>query len=86
MRQEPESFGDAVLDLIYIAKKLKEALPLEEALTAQEIDYAIELDTYRGGLIFQSERTGVFFYVLPDKVEAAKAVVRGLGLKPHEIE
>ncbi|GAB4364320.1 MAG: hypothetical protein OHK0021_08150 [Bryobacter sp.] len=86
MRQEPEFFGDAVLDLIYIAKKLKEALPLEEALTAQGIDYAIELDTYRGGLIFQSERTGVFFYVLPDKTEAAKEMVRGLGLKPHEIE
>ncbi|MBM3761570.1 MAG: hypothetical protein FJW36_15135 [Acidobacteria bacterium] len=85
MRQEPEYFGEAELDLVYIAKKLKESLPLEEALTQAGIDYAIELDTYSGGLIFRSERTGVFFYVLPEKVEAAKAVLRGLNLKPHEM-
>jgi hypothetical protein len=85
LRQEPEFFGEAELDLVYIAKKLREALPLEEALAAAGIDYAIELDTYRGGLIFQSERTGVFFYVLPAAVEQAKSIIRTLGLKPHEI-
>ena len=85
MRQEPEFFGEAELDLVYIAKKLREALPLEEALTAAGIDYAIELDTYSGGLIFRAERTGAFFYVLPEKVEAAKDILRGLKLKPHEM-
>lgn len=85
MRQEPEFFGEAELDLVYIAKKLREALPLEEAFTAAGIDYAIELDTYAGGLIFRSERTGAFFYVLPEKIEAAKEILRGLNLKPHEM-
>jgi hypothetical protein len=85
VRQEPEFFGEAELDLVYIAKKLRESLPLEEAFTQAGIDYAIELDIYSGGLIFRSERTGVFFYVLPEKVEAAKAVLRGLNLKPHEM-
>lgn len=85
MRQEPEFFGEAELDLVFIAKKLKEALPLEEAFTAQGIDYAIELDTYSGGLIFRAERTGAFFYVLPEAVEAAKDVLRSLKLKPYEI-
>ncbi len=85
MRQEPEFFGEAELDLVYIAKKLRESLPLEEALTTAGIDYAIELDTYAGGLIFRTERTGVFFYVLPEKVEAAKEVLRGLNLKPYDL-
>lgn len=85
MRQEPEFFGEAELDLVYIAKKLREALPLEEALSAQGIDYAIELDTYRGGLVFQTERTGVFFYVLPAETERVKELIRSLGLKPHEL-
>ncbi len=85
MRREPEYFGEAELDLVYIAKKLREALPLEEKLSAEGVDYAIELDTYRGGLIFQSERTGVFFYVLPAETERTKAIIRGLGLKPHEL-
>ena len=85
MRQEPEFFGEAELDLVYIAKKLREALPLEEALNASGIDYAVELDTYRGGLIFQTERTGAFFFVLPEKVEAAKDILRSLKLKPHDL-
>lgn len=84
-RQEPEFFGEAELDLVYIAKKLREALPLEEKLTAEGIDYAIELDTYRGGLIFQMERTGAFFYVLPEVREKAKEIIRVMGLKPHEL-
>ncbi len=86
MRQEAEFFGEAELDLVYIAKKLREALPLEEALTAAGIDFAIELDTYRGGLIFQSERTGVFFYVLPAETVRTKELIRGLGLKPQELD
>ncbi len=85
MKQEPEFFGETELDLVYIAKKLREALPLEEALSAAGIDYAIELDTYSGGLIFQTQRTGAFFFVLPEKVEAAKDILRGLKLKPHEM-
>lgn len=85
MRREAEYFGEADLDLVYIAKKLKEALPLEERLRQEGIDYALELDTYRGGLIFQMERTGVFFYVLPDQVDRAKDLIREMGLRPHEI-
>ena len=85
MKQEPEFFGETELDLVYIAKKLREALPLEEALSAAGIDYAIELDTYSGGLIFQTQRTGAFFFVLPEKIEAAKDILRGLKLKPHEM-
>ena len=85
MKQEPEFFGETELDLVYIAKKLREALPLEEALSSAGIDYAIELDTYSGGLIFRTERTGAFFFVLPEKVEAAKDILRGLKLKPHEM-
>lgn len=73
------------MDLLYIAKKLREALPLEEALTAQGVDYAIELDVYRGGLIFQAERTGAFFYVLPDVLEKAREIVKSVGLKPYEL-
>jgi hypothetical protein len=84
-RQEPEFFGEAELDLVYIAKKLREALPLEEKLTAEGIDYAIELDTYRGGLIFQTERTGAFFYVLPEVRERTKEIIRSMKLKPHEL-
>ena len=54
---EPEHFGDQELALIYIAKRLNEALRLETLLTEAGLDYLVEPDKYSGGIIFQS-RTG----------------------------
>ena len=85
MRQTPEFFGETELSLLYIAKKLKEALKLEEILTAAEIDYAVETDTYRGGLIFASERVGAFFYVIPEGLDQARNVLVENRYKPYEI-
>jgi hypothetical protein len=71
--------------LIYIAKRLKEALALEEILTAAGLEYDVEPDTYRGGLIFATERIGAFFYVLPEDAERAREVLRSNRYKPHAI-
>ena len=84
MRQNPEFFGDIDLPLLYIAKKLKEALKLEETLTAAGIDYAVEPDTYRGGIIFATERVGAFFYVAPEALDEARQVLRGINYKPYD--
>ena len=82
MRRPPEFFGDRELDLIYIAKRLRDALRLEELLTAAGVDYAVETDTYRGGLIFVSERVGAFFYVDPTSLAAAHEVMQRNRYKP----
>ncbi len=84
MRREPEFFEDRQLALIYIAKKLTDALRLEGLLTERGVDYAVEPDTYKGGVIFASERIGAFFYVLPDTVEAARVVMKEHGYRMHE--
>ena len=84
MRQDADFFGDRELDLIYIAKKLKEALRLESALTESGVDYAVEPDKYSGGVIFRSERVGAFFYVLPEAVEQAREVMRRYGFRFRE--
>lgn len=81
MKQEPEFFGEQELDLIYIAKKLREALLLEEKLTAAGIDYAVEIDEYRGGFIFQTLRKGAFLYVQGPDLERARQIVLDAGLK-----
>ncbi|HYP08173.1 MAG TPA: hypothetical protein VER03_18210 [Bryobacteraceae bacterium] len=85
MRQEPDFFGETELSLLYIAKKLREALKLEETLTDAGFDYLVEPDTYRGGLIFASERVGAFFYVTPEKVDEARALLKANRYKPYEI-
>ena len=64
------------MDLVYIAKKLQEALRLESAFTESGVDYAVEPDKYSGGVIFRSERVGAFFYVLPEAAEQARAVMQ----------
>jgi hypothetical protein len=71
MKQDASFFDGKDPVLIYIAKKLQEALSLETALTEGGIDYGVEADEYRGGVIFRSARVGAFFYVLPEAVEAA---------------
>jgi len=84
MRRDPDFFEDRQLALIYIAKKLTEALRLEGVLTEAGIDYAVEPDTYKGGVIFASERIGAFFYVLPGAVEASRAVMLRQGFKMNQ--
>jgi hypothetical protein len=83
MKQDSDFFGEQDLALIYVAKKLKEALHLEEALTQAGFDYLVEPDTYRGGVVFQTERVGAFFYVAPGDEEKARATVAQAGYRPY---
>ncbi len=76
MRREPEYFGEDVeLILVYIAKKLKEALAIETLFTESGLDYLVEPDTYSGGIIFRTQRTGAFFYVAPENQTTAFAIL-----------
>jgi hypothetical protein len=84
MRRDASFFEDQEMDLIYIAKKLKEALRLETALTESGVEYAVEPDKYSGGVLFMSERVGAFFYVLPDALEQAREIMRKHGFKFQE--
>jgi len=83
--REPDYFEDQELSLIYVAKKLKEALALEELLTEAGVDYLVEPDRYSGGIIFRSERIGAFFYVAPADETTARETMRSGGYKPYEI-
>jgi hypothetical protein len=86
VRQEPDFFGDVELTLVYVAKKLKEALRLEKLLTDAGVDYLVEPDMYSGGVLFKSERVGAFFYVAPEQDGAVRDVMRRGGFRPFESE
>jgi hypothetical protein len=83
MKRDPEFFGEREVALVYIAKRLRDALHLEDALTASAVDYAVQTETYVGGVIFRSERAGAFFYVEAGDAARARDVVTGLKLRPH---
>ena len=86
MKQEPDFFEGKEPILIYIAKRLNEALRLESIFTEAGLDYGVEADKYKGGIIFQTERVGAFFYVLPEALEAAHRIMREHGYRPREPE
>jgi hypothetical protein len=84
VRREPDFFGEAELTLVYVAKKLKEALGLEKLLTDAGLDYLVETDKYSGGIIFRSERVGAFFYVAPGNAGAVREAMQQGGFAPYE--
>jgi predicted amino acid racemase len=84
VRRDADHFAERPMALVYIGKKLKDALRLEEVLTAAGIDYAVEVDLYSGGVIFRSQREGAFFYVEEPDLERAHAAMRGAGFQPHQ--
>ena len=83
MKQDASYFEGKEPALIYIGKKLKDSLRLEDIFTLANVDYGVEADEYRAGVIFRSVRAGAFLYVLPENVDAAREVMRQNGYQPY---
>jgi hypothetical protein len=82
MRQEPEFFGELELVLVYMARRLKDALALEKVLDAGGFDYAVIPAPFASGLLFPFQRVGAFFYVAPESQENVVQFMREHGFKP----
>ena len=83
MRREAEYFGDAELDLVYMAQTLRKALALEDLLTKAGLEYLVETGTYTAGLLMKRELTGAFFYVSPDDTSRAHVLLLDHKYKPY---
>jgi hypothetical protein len=83
MRREPEFFKEEQIELIYIAKKLADALAVEELLTSFDVDYIVQTSEYYSGMIFQKLRTGAFFYIDKEWVKYTKQLLEQNGRKAY---
>ena len=83
MRCELEFFSGSELHLVYLARRLREALAVETVLGDAELEYYVEPGPYQGGLIFVRELTGAYFYVLPADVPRAKEALVRNRYKPY---
>ena len=72
------------MELVFVAKRLKEALKVEEILTAADLDYLVETATYMGGFLFKRELTGAFFYVPPQMLQRTTEVMTANGCQPYQ--
>lgn len=84
MRHEAAFFGDAELELLYMARRLDDALSLESELDTAGLDYLVETGTYTGGLLMPRELTGAFFYIQPADSPAAHAVLARTRRRPYK--
>lgn len=86
MRRDPEFFAESELDLLYMARRLRDALRLEDLLTQAGIEYLVETGTYTGGLLMRRELTGAFFYVAPADLSQARTLLLKNKYKPYTPE
>ncbi|HEY3936085.1 MAG TPA: hypothetical protein VGL97_01540 [Bryobacteraceae bacterium] len=75
MRHDAEFFAETELDLVFISRRLREALKLESLLTEEGVDYLIKTGTYLGGFLFKRELAGAFFYVPSSDAERARQLL-----------
>lgn len=83
MRRESDFFHEAELDLVYMARRLPDALRLEELLTAVGVDYLVETGPYSAGFIMRRELTGAFFYVAPAQLDFTRDLLSRNGYRPY---
>jgi hypothetical protein len=81
MRREPEYFEERELVLVHMARRLREALAVEELFDAGGLDYVVEAKPYQSGLLFPFSRVGAFFYVTPEREAHAGDLLKSNGYK-----
>jgi hypothetical protein len=86
MRQEPEFFDGRELRLLFMARRLREALKIEDLLTRSGVDYCVETGLYEGGLLFRMQLAGAFFYVDPQDLQRSQQLLVENRFKPYEPE
>ncbi len=76
-----DDFAEKKVARIYLAGELSEAKRVEEILSANDIDYAVEIEPYVRLSFFSSEYAGAAFYVLSGQAEFCKRALFEAGLK-----
>ncbi len=84
MRREPDFFGDQELVLIYMARRLRDALAVESIFDACGLDYLLETGPYQSGLLFRTTKVGAYFYTTPQEEVHARAVLLERGYKVYD--
>jgi len=78
-----DDFGEKDIARIYLAAELAEAQRVEEVLSANGIEYAVEVEPYMSlsFFSFSSESRGAAFYVLSGQANFCKRALLEAGLE-----
>jgi len=81
MRRESEFFDDQELVLVYMARRLKHSLAVEQILDENQVDYFLETGPYQSGLLFRTTKVGVYFYTTSAEAPRVRALLSSRGYK-----
>jgi hypothetical protein len=82
------TFDDQEVTLVYIAGRLKEGKRVEQVLSDDGIDYAVDIEPFRTTVlgILPVEYEGVGFYVAAHQADRCRAVLGAAGLVQGLVE
>jgi hypothetical protein len=85
---DPERFDDQDIAMVYVAGRLKEGKRVEAVLSANAIDYAVDIERFQSRVlgILPVEYEGVGFYVRADQADFCRSVLRAAGLLQGLVE
>lgn len=66
--------------LVYLASSLREARRVEELLTREGVNYAVQVEALGRTTLFGSLRHGAGFYVAPAQAEYCRTLLTGAGM------
>jgi len=84
---DPEDFEDRPNELVFIARRVREAERVEALLTDEGIDYALAFEDFlHGGIFGTTTLTGVGFYVLSNQAAHCRELLGRRGLAVGIVE
>jgi hypothetical protein len=85
---DPATFDDKEVAMVYIAGRLSEGKRVEQVLSENAIDYAVDFEPFESRVlgILPVEREGVGFYVFSGQADFCRRVLRQAGLVQGLVE
>jgi len=85
---DPASFDDKAVTMIYIAGRLQEGKQVEQVLSDNAIDYAVDAEPFESRVlgILPVTYEGVGFYVLAGQADVSRQLLRAAGLLQGLVE
>ena len=83
-----DAFDDKDVAMVYIAGRLNEGKRVEEVLSENAIDYAVDIEPFEKRVlgILPIKYEGVGFYVLSHQADVSRRVLREAGLLQGLVE
>jgi len=85
---DPTTFDDKSVAMVYIAGRVREGKRVEQVLSDNGIDYAVDIEPFESRVlgILPVTYEGVGFYVLAEQATASRSVLRAAGLLQGLVE